>query len=304
MRKLLIPLIAVMLLGVIGIANAAYAPTCAWKVGHNTGRNSPTASSGTLAGSMTFNVSWSNNNVDSGSSNITNVVFYYRQTGGTWHILQNKTIQAQVNMNITNATIYNTTWPVSTDIGTGNDLCYDTKTYELRVLLINSTKGTATQGQPCTVSDLTGLYCDNTKPQCSIKLPVASTTYKTGQTVLADAGNTSNCVWAIGNQYTGVINGTGGKEDCYYTFTQGQPPQPHIYDSITLTTKDLSGNTSICTATYVTFDDDNPNALKAAAIVIGQDEIIKQSQQQKNIGIAILVILIIIIAAHYYNKNK
>ena len=282
--KIILPLL--ILLMMVGIASAAvYSPTCSWAVGDYTGRDSPTANAGTLGGEMAFNVTWGSNNILAAGSNITQVAMEYRVTGGTWYMIGNKTIQTQVGINITNATIYNSTWATS-----ATDLCYDSKTYELRTTIYNSSGG-----QPCTVAALTGLFCDNTKPQCSIGIPAASTTYTTGSTFLANTANASrNCKWTIGNVYAGTINGTAGNEDCYYDFGTGYPPE-YNYALVSVTVADQTGNTTTCTAANVIIDDVTGTVVKKMAGGVGVSETTSKFPQGNNLTVLIIAIVAAII---------
>lgn len=257
MKKiLLIPLMVVMLVGVIAIVNAKqYAPVCDWKTNSSANPANPTANGATVrTAAQDFTVDWGTYN-DGNGSNITQVAVEYRITSGTWYTLGNVTVTYS-EANLTNATVQNTTFPGTTPTG----FCFDGKTYELRATLYNSTGDKPCASNPST---LTGIICDNTKPQCDIKLPVSSTTYTTGQTVIADAANSTSCQWDIGRNWAGTVNGTVGIEDCTYAFSAGDPPET-IYQTVSLSTRDQTGNTTTCTATNVKFDDDEPNALRPA----------------------------------------
>lgn len=284
-------IIAFLMMAGLVSAIPQYAPTCSWKA------KGITTNGVTISGAaMRLNVSWDNNALAGSKSNFTNITFEYRITGGTWRVLQKKVITTFGNRTYLNIT--RTTKPSNT---TGTEFCFDGKTYEVRARFYNTSGG-----EPCTLSAITGLICDNTNPKCTIRLPVSSTTYTTGQTFLADTQNASVCYWDVGRKIEGTINGTAGAEDCYYSFQAGDPPET-TYQSISLYTKDQSGNMTSCTdVTSVRFDDDEPSAVRAAAVVVANNQRIAATSAQKqktNNNIIIFFVVIIGIVAYMHYKK-
>lgn len=154
-------------------------------------------------------------------------------------------------------------------------------------------------GDAETITARTGITIDNTAPACTWSTPTTSKeTYAPTQTWQVTATSANTCTLVFGANAAKTM--TESSDVCTYTGDVKTLPEG-LYKTVTATTSD-GYNTTSCSLTYITIDEDA--TIRKVAMILAADDSGKQSPAAPVKDNTMLYVILLGGAAAYWYFNK